>query len=64
MRFPTLAALAAAMTLAGAAGAHEYKLGDLTIAHPYAIATPATARTGAGYLSVTNGGGEPDSSSR
>ena len=42
MRFPNLAALAAA-SLAGAAGAHEYRLGELTIAHPYAIATPATA---------------------
>ncbi len=56
----TLAALAAAFALAGAAGAHEFKLGDLTIGHPYAIETAATAKTGAGYLSISNGGGAPD----
>jgi copper(I)-binding protein len=55
----TIAAVAAAC-LAAAAGAHEYKLGDLTIGHPYAIETPATAKTGAGYLSISNAGSEPD----
>jgi periplasmic copper chaperone A len=55
----TIAALAAA-GLAAAAGAHEYRLGDLTIGHPYAIATPATAKTGAGYLSISNAGSAPD----
>ena len=46
-----IAALAAA-GVASAAAAHEYKLGDLTIGHPYATETAATARTGAGYLSI------------
>jgi copper(I)-binding protein len=55
----TIAALAAA-GLASAAAAHEYKLGDLTIGHPYAIETAATAKTGAGYLSITNAGSAPD----
>ncbi len=56
----TLAALVAAASLAGSAGAHEYKLGDLEIGHPYAIETPASAKSGAGYLSITNTGSEPD----
>jgi copper(I)-binding protein len=40
--------------------AHEFTVGALTIGHPYAVATPAGARTGAGYLSVTNAGAEAD----
>jgi copper(I)-binding protein len=55
----TIAALAAT-ALAPFASAHEFKAGDLTIGHPYAIETPATAKTAAGYLSVTNAGGAPD----
>ncbi len=54
------AAAAALMLLCGAAGAHDYKAGDLTIEHPYALATAPAARTGAGYLSVVNRGAEPD----
>ena len=54
------AALLAAAGLAGAAGAHEFTAGDLTIGHPYAIETAATAKTGAGYFSVTNAGSAPD----
>jgi copper(I)-binding protein len=42
------------------AAAHEFKIGDLTIGHPYASETPPTAKTGAGYLSITNAGTEPD----
>lgn len=56
---PTLAALAAA-AFASTASAHDYKAGDLTIAHPYAIETPATAKSAAGYFSVTNTGTTPD----
>jgi periplasmic copper chaperone A len=55
-----LAAALAAAAVAGAAGAHEFTVGALTIGHPYAIATPATARTGAGYLTITNEGEAPD----
>jgi copper(I)-binding protein len=54
-----LAALLAAVA-AWDAGAHEFKLGDLTIGHPYAFETAATAKTGAGYLSIANAGGAPD----
>jgi periplasmic copper chaperone A len=54
------AALAAAGILAGTASAHEFKVGNLTIGHPYALETPATAKTGAGYFSITNNGTMPD----
>lgn len=56
---PTIAALAAA-AFAATAEAHEFKAGALTIGHPYAIETPATAKSAAGYFSVTNAGTAPD----
>jgi copper(I)-binding protein len=41
------------------AGAHQYKLGDLAIGHPWS--RPAgVGMTGAGYLTVTNKGSKPD----
>lgn len=55
----TIAAFAAA-AFATAAEAHDFKAGDLTIGHPYATETPATAKTAAGYLEVTNAGPAPD----
>ena len=54
-----LAALAVA-ALASPAAAHEYTLGSLEIAHPFAIETSPTAKAGAGYLSITNTGDTPD----
>ncbi len=54
------AALAAALLLAGGAGAHEFTLGALTIGHPYAVETAPTAKAGAGYLSVSNAGPDAD----
>lgn len=48
---------AAALTLATfAAQAHEFKLGAITIGHPYARATVAGQPTGGGYLSFANAG--------
>ena len=43
-----------------ASSAHDYKLGDLVIEHPTAFETPKGARSGAGYLAVTNAGSAPD----
>lgn len=43
-----------------AASAHSYQLGSLEIGHPWARATPPTAPTGGGFLSVTNKGTAPD----
>jgi copper(I)-binding protein len=59
-RRPMLAALAVAAALASPASAHDYALGSLEIAHPYAIETAPTAMAGAGYLAITNTGDVPD----
>jgi copper(I)-binding protein len=40
--------------------AHDFAIADLTIAHPMAFSTTATALTGAGYLTVTNAGDTDD----
>ena len=52
--------LAVAATLSAPALAHDYKLGDLTITHPWARATIGMGKTGAAYLVVSNGGTAPD----
>lgn len=56
------AALAAALILLlpAIASAHEFKLGDLEIGHPWARATPPGARVAGGYFTVTNHGSAPD----
>lgn len=53
------AALTAFATLQSAS-AHDFKVGDLTIEHPYSFATPPGSATGAGYLIVTNSGATDD----
>ena len=40
--------------------AHEFKLGDLTIGHPWSRATPGGAKIGGGYMTITNNGSAPD----
>ncbi|MBW7057706.1 copper uptake system-associated protein [Paracoccus bogoriensis] len=42
------------------ATAHEVTTESLVIDHPYALETPATAMSGAGYMTITNSGSEPD----
>ena len=55
------ASLAAAMLLfAAPTQAHDYKLGPLSIGHPWSRATPPGADVGAGYLTIANEGAEPD----
>ena len=46
--------------LPGFALGHDYKLGDLHVAHPFARATAATAMAGAGYLTILNSGTADD----
>ena len=53
-------ALAAALSCAQTASAHEFKLGDLTIGHPWSRATLPGAKVASGYLTVTNAGSTPD----
>src|SRR5690606_6544463 len=40
--------------------AHEFKVGDLEIDHPWSRETPNGARVAGGYFTVTNSGGAPD----
>jgi copper(I)-binding protein len=55
------ASLAAAMLLVAVpAEAHDYKLGPLSIGHPWSRSTPPGADIGAGYLTIANEGAEPD----
>jgi copper(I)-binding protein len=46
--------------LAAPALAHDYKLGDLEIHHPWARASIGAAKAGAAYMSVVNQGTSPD----
>lgn len=50
----------AALFCAAPAPAHDYKAGSIKIAHPWSRATPPSATIGAGYLTLTNEGSEPD----
>jgi hypothetical protein len=50
--------LAAALSFAPAASAHDYKLGDLTIDHPWARAS--VAANGAAYMVISTSGTAPD----
>jgi copper(I)-binding protein len=43
-----------------AAQAHDYKIGNLEIAHPWTRATPKGAKVAAGYLKITNRGATSD----
>jgi hypothetical protein len=51
---------AAATLLPHAAAAHEFQVGDLLIEHPWTRATPKAADVAAGFMKITNRGGEPD----
>jgi hypothetical protein len=58
LKSPHLAA--AFCILATATLAHDYRIGDLLVEHPMAFATPATAQTGGGYVTITNTGTQDD----
>lgn len=62
MKISHIVALAATIwvTATGFALAHDYTVGDLTLAHPMAFETAVTAQTAAGYLMITNTGDTPD----
>ncbi len=54
-------AAAALISLASlSAQAHEYKLGDLTINHPWTRATPPKAPAAGGFAEIQNTGAEAD----
>jgi copper(I)-binding protein len=56
MRFRTLVGAAALVFASISAHAHEFKLGAITIGHPYARATAAGQPIGGGFLSFANAG--------
>ena len=58
-RFSLTAAAVLSLT-ATATFAHDYQIGDLTIAHPMAFETATTAQTAGGFLTVTNNGETAD----
>lgn len=60
MRHPARLLAAALLLATATAHAHEYKIGDIDIGHPWTRATPPVARTAAAYLALTNEGGEAD----
>jgi copper(I)-binding protein len=55
-----LAVVAFLLTTSQPGLAHDYVLGPIEIKHPWARATPRTAKTGAGYLILNNGGKTAD----
>lgn len=52
--------LFSALSFASAVGAHEYKLGDIQIKHPYARATVQQQTSGGAYLELENKGKAAD----
>lgn len=52
--------LTAALLAATTASAHDYKIGDITIAHPFSFATVGNAPVGGGYMEITNTGETDD----
>lgn len=60
MKLLKVTAAAVLMSLPMMASAHDYKIADLVVEHPMALETPAAARAGGGYLSVTNIGDTDD----
>lgn len=50
----------ALLLCSGAAFAHDYQAGGLTIGHPYARATAPSQPTGGGYLTLVNHGPADD----
>jgi periplasmic copper chaperone A len=60
-RVARAAALVAALFLfGGQVAAESYSAGSLQIGNPWTRATPKGATVGAGYLTITNKGSEPD----
>jgi copper(I)-binding protein len=57
-----IAALALALLFTGVQSvtAHEFKVGDLEIEHPWSRATPVGAKVAGGYFTIINKGSSPD----
>jgi periplasmic copper chaperone A len=55
-----IAAAATTLSTFGAATADEYKAGGITVAHPWARATPGGTTVGAAYFEIKAATGKPD----
>ena len=53
-------ALALLFAMSHSLWAHEFKVGDIEIQHPWSRATPEGAKVAAGYLVIANKGSVPD----
>lgn len=60
MRLPSLLAFVVALTAGSAAFAHDYTVGTLHIAHPYARPTVLNQPASAAYLTIKNNGKTAD----
>jgi copper(I)-binding protein len=60
MRLSALAVLGALVLLAGAPAAHEYASKGITVAHPWARATPGGVKVGGAYLEIKAAAGKGD----
>jgi periplasmic copper chaperone A len=60
MKLHHLAAIAITVLAAGLSQAHEFKLKNLNIGHPYARTTAPNQPSGAAYLSLENKGSSAD----
>jgi len=60
MKIISAVVVVATMLAATAAVAHDFKVGELDIAHPWSRPTAKGATVAGGYLSITNKGTEPD----
>jgi copper(I)-binding protein len=59
-RILTLAGMLTAFAMAAPVDAHEFSANGITVAHPWTRATPAGAKVGAAYLTITAAPGEGD----
>ena len=60
LRITLAAAAALTLGLLTAASAHDYKVGDIAIAHPWSRATPPNAPVAGGYMTLSNEGSSED----
>ncbi|MGJ8621500.1 MAG: copper chaperone PCu(A)C [Yoonia sp.] len=56
----TLAVLAGLSLAASPLLAHDYEIGALSVMHPMAFETAASAQTGGGFMTITNNGEQDD----
>lgn len=56
----TLHATLLTIGLLGSASAHDFRIGDIKIGHPWTRATPGGAKVAGGYITIENSGAKPD----